>query len=287
MSPSEAFGLDYNLAHAERAVGQAMEAEGISPEQYAGLYDLYMQFGDMRDALGRPTGSLSKPDPNWQYANSCPGFWSGAGDGAKVLVNDLTFGAVWADDADRARAEYGTAFAVTSKVTAFAIHALMLEGVLSVGSVKLIPYTAGATGGALGLTSGLGQITIQAGLTGRVLVQTLRHEWVHRILSPLYGPTWLRALRARWVMSSYNRFPFMRFLEEFLAESVATLNPFWAFWFAKGYVAWATEGARFAREVAVFAAWLGLVWNGSSAVAELEEQNRQSADSARGVEQGR
>jgi hypothetical protein len=72
----------------------------------------------------------------------------------------------------------------------------------------------------LGATDRFGNITIRPGLSGQALIDTVRHESVHRFFSPRYGP--LRELRADIGMLGYERSHFLRYLEEALAQTYAT-----------------------------------------------------------------
>ena len=51
---------------------------------------------------------------------------------------------------------------------------------------------------------------------------TLYHEWVHRILSPRFGP--FRRFHAQLSGSAYERSALLRYLEEAMAESFAQLK---------------------------------------------------------------
>jgi hypothetical protein len=105
-----------------------------------------------------------------------------------------------------------------------------------------VPWSYGETGGALGATDKFGNITIQPGLAGRELTETVAHESVHRLLSP--RPTsFLGEFRADVGMAAYSRSHFVRFLEEAAAETWATgsLRQGVAFPFQAGYV----SGTRF------------------------------------------
>jgi RHS repeat-associated protein len=84
------------------------------------------------------------------------------------------------------------------------------------------PYTVGPTGSAIGTTSAIGDITVAPGLSGKALQETIQHEGVHRLLSPLYGPMWLRQARGAFSMAAYNKSQLLRGSEEFMAEFYAT-----------------------------------------------------------------
>lgn len=72
-----------------------------------------------------------------------------------------------------------------------------------------IPWQYGNTGGSLGVTDKFGNITIQPGLTGQVLRETVRHEGVHRFFSPQRGP--LLELRADVGMWGYQNSHLLRY----------------------------------------------------------------------------
>jgi len=83
-----------------------------------------------------------------------------------------------------------------------------------------VPWQYGNTGGPLGSTDRFGNITIQSGLTGKVLNETVAHESVHRFLSPRSGP--FQNLRATVMEAGYENSHFLRYVEEALAETYAT-----------------------------------------------------------------
>ena len=84
-----------------------------------------------------------------------------------------------------------------------------------------IPWKYGNTSSsALGETDPLGNITIRRGLQGKQLFETIRHESVHRFLSPKSGP--LQNLRAKIGIKSYNKSHLCRYIEETIAESYGT-----------------------------------------------------------------
>jgi hypothetical protein len=74
--------------------------------------------------------------------------------------------------------------------------------------------------GALGSTDWAGNITIRRGLSGDVLMTTLRHETVHSVLTPMRGP--FLGARRRIRQGLYNRSGLARYAEEALAEGYAT-----------------------------------------------------------------
>jgi hypothetical protein len=84
-----------------------------------------------------------------------------------------------------------------------------------------VPWTYGALPpGSLGETDKFGNIIIQNGLSGQTLIETVRHEAVHRWLSP--GSGRLQGLRATLGEGAYNRSQLLRYLEEAMAETYAT-----------------------------------------------------------------
>ncbi|MCB9612019.1 MAG: hypothetical protein H6721_27890 [Sandaracinus sp.] len=102
---------------------------------------------------------------------------------------------------------------------------------------KNVPWVYGDTGGALGVTDAVGNITIREGLTGNMLKETVLHEAVHRFFSPTSaGPH--QAARARLGIWGYENSAFLRFTEEALAESLATgsIGRGLSFPFAEKYV---------------------------------------------------
>jgi RHS repeat-associated protein len=86
---------------------------------------------------------------------------------------------------------------------------------------KQIPWQFGSVGKALGRTGWLGDITIRTGLAGKDLFETVLHEGVHRFLSPKPGGLF-SGIRAALKKKSYWGSDLVRFLEEGLAETVAT-----------------------------------------------------------------
>lgn len=87
------------------------------------------------------------------------------------------------------------------------------------GALPNVPWTYASLSG-LGETTAQGEIFIQHGLTGETLRLTLRHEYVHRLLTPLSGP--LLALRQNFGSWAYHNSHLLRFTEEFIAEAYAT-----------------------------------------------------------------
>lgn len=85
---------------------------------------------------------------------------------------------------------------------------------------RRVPWQYGDTGGDLGTTNKYGDITIRPGLTGDLLETTVRHESVHRFLSPRRGP--FRELRANILECGYRNSHFLRYTEEAIAETYAT-----------------------------------------------------------------
>ncbi len=77
--------------------------------------------------------------------------------------------------------------------------------------------------GRLGETSPAGRVTIQPGLDAITRAETLRHEFIHRFLTPL-GEGGVTAARQRLGSWFYERSAIMRVLEEGAAETYATRN---------------------------------------------------------------
>jgi hypothetical protein len=78
--------------------------------------------------------------------------------------------------------------------------------------------------GALGETDWWGNIAVIRNQSLAEQRVTLYHEWVHRVLSPRFGP--LRQLRAQLRASGYWRSALLRYLEEAMAESYAQLRAY-------------------------------------------------------------
>ena len=91
----------------------------------------------------------------------------------------------------------------------------------SAGRLRYPNFTWGSAGGALGSTDKFGNITIQAGLTGRVFEETLRHEGVHSVLSPTAGGV-VQTARADLGMWAYRNSHLVRYVEEAAAETNGT-----------------------------------------------------------------
>jgi len=72
----------------------------------------------------------------------------------------------------------------------------------------------------LGATDKFGNITIKPGLSGKDLIETVRHEGVHRFFSPKSGP--LMELRANIGMEAYGRSNLVRYAEEAIAETIGS-----------------------------------------------------------------
>ena len=85
---------------------------------------------------------------------------------------------------------------------------------------RKVPWQYGNTNGALGITDKYGNITIQPGLRGQVLKETVRHEAVHRFLSPRSGP--FLELRANIGAWAYHKSHLVQYIEEAIAETVGT-----------------------------------------------------------------
>jgi RHS repeat-associated protein len=79
------------------------------------------------------------------------------------------------------------------------------------------PNTLGAT------NARTGEIYIKAGLKGEKLTKTIRHEAVHKILTPKVGK-FLSKLRSTLRIKGYEHSHLLRYLEEALAEAVGTKN---------------------------------------------------------------
>lgn len=78
--------------------------------------------------------------------------------------------------------------------------------------------------GALGETDWWGNISVIRNQSLADQRVTMYHEWVHRVLSPRFGP--LRKLRAQLRASGYWRSALLRYLEEAMAESYAQLRAY-------------------------------------------------------------
>jgi len=78
--------------------------------------------------------------------------------------------------------------------------------------------------GALGETDWWGNIAVTRNQSIAEQRATLYHEWVHRVLSPQFGP--LRQLRAQLRASGYWRSALLRYLEEAMAESYGQLRAY-------------------------------------------------------------
>ncbi len=92
-----------------------------------------------------------------------------------------------------------------------------------------------SSSGNYGVTSSAGAITVDASLTGTQLTETLVHEGVHRLLTPL-GTDALTVARQNLGAWGYSNSHLLRFTEELLAESAATGNILRSAEFAAGYV---------------------------------------------------
>jgi hypothetical protein len=86
--------------------------------------------------------------------------------------------------------------------------------------------------GALGSTDRFGNITIRPGLSDQDFAETLRHETVHSVLSPSWGPL---ADARMWLYSKSSAY---RYAEEALAEgyAVRSVGRGLTFPIANGYV---------------------------------------------------
>jgi len=103
-------------------------------------------------------------------------------------------------------------------------------------SKSRVPWQYGNTGDNLGITDKFGNITIQPGLTGQVLEETVRHEAVHRFFSP--SPGFIGNVRADVGMAAYQNSHLVRYMEEAIAEGFATrsVSQGLAFPLREGYV---------------------------------------------------
>lgn len=247
-SAASLYAHDAALAAVELAIGQAMNAPWLTPDQAIDLLDAYNEIGDARDALGRPAGTL-RPTSEVPPYDEGGGFFAGAGDGFTVLVNDVTLGYAWSEDANEARSFYvsayptaGTAFVVTSKATSVVIHVVAAEGAVAltargVAATGLYTPVQGLT--QAGVASGRGAVV--GGVEGTTLfvdaataaarpalLQTLRHELVHWVPSALMtlGGNFLR-FRAWWGITGILPVRILRVMEEFVAEfmGVARTEP--------------------------------------------------------------
>jgi RHS repeat-associated protein len=185
------------------------------------------QLRDIRDSMGRDIfekGADWAVD-NWEYiaagamivggvALMCTGVGGPAGvalmagssglisAGASAGIQKLTTGEV----------NWG-AVAVDGVVGAAAGGALGGGRVLAQAVARGRPWTYANLGrNTLGSTDEFGRITVQQGLTGQTLRETVRHETVHSVLTPR-NP----ALAARTV-AAYERSHLWRYTEEALAE---------------------------------------------------------------------
>jgi len=97
----------------------------------------------------------------------------------------------------------------------------LLEVAEGAERARLPDWQYGDTHGALGTTDKFGNVTIQPGLTGQTLRETVRHESVHSFLSPR-APGALQTTRANLGQWAYNNSSLARYFEEGLAEGYAT-----------------------------------------------------------------
>ncbi|MFN8818076.1 MAG: RHS repeat-associated core domain-containing protein, partial [bacterium] len=75
--------------------------------------------------------------------------------------------------------------------------------------------------GALGVTDKFGNVTIRSDLAGRELLETVRHERIHSLLSPAEGGI-VADVRATAAGLAYKHSALVRFTEETIAETYAT-----------------------------------------------------------------
>ncbi len=104
------------------------------------------------------------------------------------------------------------------------------------------PWRYGATGRALGLTSPSGNITIRTGLLGGQLSETVAHEGVHRLLTPL-GTSFLTVARQNLRYWVYRHSHYLRLSEEFLAQSVGAQR-LATFGFLRSYLGFAQYSVK-------------------------------------------
>jgi hypothetical protein len=97
----------------------------------------------------------------------------------------------------------------------------LVQGAEGAGRMRYPNFSWGEAGGPLGKTNMFGEITIRSGLSGNVFRQTMRHERVHSILSPMPGGAFQLA-RAKFGIWAYKHSHLVRFLEEAAAETYAT-----------------------------------------------------------------
>jgi hypothetical protein len=137
-------------------------------------------------------------------------------------------------DLDRAAAHFARAVSILGvAVTSTLLMRKSASAAISRGAPKIrpMPNVGSAPGstalkitrpntlprGALGETDWWGNIAVIRNQSVADQRVTLYHEWVHRILSPRFGP--LRELRAQMRASGYWRSSLLRYLEEAMAES--------------------------------------------------------------------
>jgi RHS repeat-associated protein len=94
------------------------------------------------------------------------------------------------------------------------------EGALS-GERARVAQLGNLPAGTLGATDKYGNITLARGLSNAERASTLRHELVHRFLSPRQGGAVAEA-RANFGIAAYRRSQLVRYAEEALAEGIAT-----------------------------------------------------------------
>ena len=186
---------------------------------------------DIRDSMGRDVFEKATDwaVDNWEYiaagamivggvALMCTGVGGPAGlalmagssglisVGASVGIQKLTTGEV----------DWG-AVAVDGVVGAAAGGALGGGRMFAQAVARGRPWTYANLGpNTLGSTDSLGRITVQQGLTGQTLRETVRHETVHSVLTPRNPALAARTLRA------YDKSHLYRYAEEALAEGYGT-----------------------------------------------------------------
>ena len=128
------------------------------------------------------------------------------------------------------------------------------------------PNTLGAT------NAHTGEIYIKAGLKGEKLTETLRHEAVHKILTPKVGK-FLSKLRSTLRIKGYEHSHLLRYLEEALAEAVGTKNILKGLKFPlKG--GYDINKVRLLMEGGALTTAYGLIWYFAHKLTSQEEQSK-------------
>jgi len=120
----------------------------------------------------------------------------------------------------------------------------------------------------VGSTNRIGDVFVRSDLSPVDFVETLRHEAVHRWLSPLYGPLSLRIARGNLKFAGYKHSHVLKALEEGVAELYGTrdLRATWDFIkrLPRDYqVSW----GRVAGETCAAGATVGAAASGASAIS--------------------